>query len=180
MPVLERLQRMDAGGDVFTTVRDFIANLHHVDPSVIEERDQIATHDRVATHAISEAVAPSHSPPSPPALATYVTLVNVTALAILAIATMPSPHHPHTLDLLPNAPLTFPVTPSLLAQVPLSKGEFRGVQNVLTQRLRRTLEAQDAARRNAYRFRAKASQHLDMHSADNWSAERALELLIDG
>ena len=119
MPVLERLQRMDAGGDVFTTVRDFIANLHHVDPSVIEERDQIATHDRVATHAISEAVAPSHSPPSPPALATYVTLVNVTALAILAIATMPSPHHPHTLDLLPNAPLAFPVTPSLLAQVPL-------------------------------------------------------------
>ena len=61
--------------------------------------------------------------------------------------------------------------------MPLSKGEFRGVQNVLTQRLRRTLEAQDAARRNAYRFRAKASQHLDMQSADNWSAERALELL---
>ena len=62
-------------------------------------------------------------------------------------------------------------------RVSLAKGEFNGVQNLLTQRLRQTLTAQDAARINAYRFRAKAAQHLDLETAGNWSPERALALL---
>jgi len=62
-------------------------------------------------------------------------------------------------------------------RVALSKSEFRGVQNLLTHRVRQTLDAQDVARTNAYRFRAKASQHLDLQASDTWSAERALALL---
>ena len=62
-------------------------------------------------------------------------------------------------------------------RITLNKAEYRGVQNLLTQRLRSTLATQNVARLNAYRFRAKASQHLDIQSADNWSAERALALL---
>ena len=62
-------------------------------------------------------------------------------------------------------------------RVGLCQSEFLCVQNLLTHRLRQTLDAQQASRRNAYRFRAKASQHLDMEAATNWNAERALALL---
>ena len=62
-------------------------------------------------------------------------------------------------------------------RISLAKGEFRGVQNLLTMRLRKTLDAQDAARLSAYRFRAKASQHLEVDAATNWSPQRALALL---
>lgn len=62
-------------------------------------------------------------------------------------------------------------------RVGLCTSEFRGVQNLLTQRLRRTLAAQDSARRNAYHFRTKATQHLEFAAADNWNAQRALNLL---
>ena len=64
-------------------------------------------------------------------------------------------------------------------RVGLSKGEFRGVQNLLTHRLRKTLTAQAASRDNAYRFRAKAVQHLDLAAAANWGAERALSLVTN-
>ena len=62
-------------------------------------------------------------------------------------------------------------------RVDLEKSEWLGLQNLLTHRLRNTLDAQAAARRNAYRFRSKASQHLDIESATNWNPERALGLL---
>lgn len=62
-------------------------------------------------------------------------------------------------------------------RVTLGKSEFNGMQSLLTQRLKHTLAAQDAARSNAYRFRAKAMQHLDLGAAGSWSPERALGLV---
>jgi hypothetical protein len=64
-------------------------------------------------------------------------------------------------------------------RVVLNQGEFNGVQTLLTQRLRATLNAQDVARTNAYRFRAKVAQHIDLESAGAWSPERALRLLTN-
>ena len=61
-------------------------------------------------------------------------------------------------------------------RVRLNIAEGRGCQNLLTLRLKETLEAQDAARLNAYRFRAKASQHLDIEHP-MMTAQRALNLL---
>ena len=62
-------------------------------------------------------------------------------------------------------------------RVRLNTAEYVGVQNLLTQRLRSTLDAQESGRLNGYRFRAKASQHIDVTRADNWSPSRALSLV---
>ena len=62
-------------------------------------------------------------------------------------------------------------------RVRLNASEHRGMQNLLTARLRSTLEAQEDSRNIAYRLRAKASQHLDVGDSRNWSPERALKLV---
>ena len=51
------------------------------------------------------------------------------------------------------------------------------MQQVLTQRLKGSLRAQEAARIAAYRFRAKAAQHVDHCSANSQGVERVLRLI---
>jgi len=64
-------------------------------------------------------------------------------------------------------------------RVALSRGEFQCMQQVLTQRLRGALQAQDAARLAAYRFKAKAAQHIDHTSANGQDVERVMRLIAE-
>ena len=66
---------------------------------------------------------------------------------------------------------------SMSDRVPLNQSEFIGLQNMLTHRLRKSLNTQADARRTAYRLKAKASHHLELESVANWNAGRALSLV---
>ena len=66
---------------------------------------------------------------------------------------------------------------SMSDRVPLNQAEFIGLQNMLTHRLRKSLNTQANARRTAYRLKAKASHHLELESVANWNAGRALSLV---